>query len=115
MPRVKGGFKTRRRRNKWLARSKGYQSVSNNVYKKSRERVEYALNQSYKGRKVRKRDFRSLWTVRIGAAAKLNGTNYSTLIGALHKNQITLNRKVLSEMAIHHPEHFAAVCDKVKS
>ena len=114
MPRVKGGSKTRQRRNKWLKRSKGYQSVSNNVYKKSRERVEYALNQSYKGRKVKKRDFRSLWNIRIGAAAKLNNTNYSTLIGALAKNNISMNRKVLSEMAIHYPEHFTKVCEKVK-
>ena len=115
MPRVKGGFTTGRRHGKWIKRAKGFQSVSNNVYKKVRERVEYALNQSFSGRKVKKRDFRRLWNIRINAAARLHGLSYSVLIGKLHKCDIALNRKVLSDVAVRYPDSFKAICEFINS
>lgn len=114
MPRAKGGYKTRRRRNKWLDVTKGFSSVSNNVYKKSRERGEYALANAFAGRKMKKRQYRRLWTVRINAAARLNGTTYSRLIGALHKSGIELNRKILADLAVRYPDYFAEVCKQAK-
>jgi len=115
MPRAKGGFKTRRRRNEWLKKSKGYRGRLNNVYKKSREQVERALQTAYKGRKQKKRDFRKLWIIRINAAVRQHGLSYSTFIGALKKKNIEVDRKVLSEMAINHPAEFEQLCKQVQA
>ena len=108
MPRVKGGDKSRRRK-KWVKLVKGYRGTANNVYKKSRETVERALAMSYLGRKQRKRDFRSLWIIRINAAARDYGLSYSKLVGMLKKKDIIINRKILSEMAIHNREEFERI------
>ncbi|MBZ4672895.1 50S ribosomal protein L20 [Deferribacterales bacterium Es71-Z0220] len=115
MPRAKGGFKTRRRRNKWLKVSKGFVGVPNNVYKKSREIGERALAESYKGRKQRKRDFRRLWIIRINAAVRQYGLSYSRFIGMLKDKNIDIDRKVLSEMAVNNPQEFEQLVKKVSA
>lgn len=115
MPRAKGGFKTRRRRKKWLKISKGFVGVPNNVYKKSREVGERALAESYKGRKQRKRDFRRLWIIRINAAVRQYGLNYSRFISMLKNKNVDINRKVLSEMAVNNPQEFEQLVKKVSA
>jgi large subunit ribosomal protein L20 len=100
VPRAKGGFKTRRRRNKILALAKGNVGRRKNVYNIARPTVERGLAYAYRDRRAKKRDMRKLWIVRIAAAAKQCGTSYSRLIGALSKGKSELNRKVLSELAI---------------
>lgn len=115
MPRAKGGFKTRRRRNKWLKVSKGFVGVPNNVYKKSREVGERALAESYKGRKQRKRDFRRLWIIRINAAVRQYGLSYSRFISMLKDKNVDINRKVLSEMAVNNPQEFEQLVKKVSA
>jgi large subunit ribosomal protein L20 len=114
VPRAKGGFKTRQRRKKWLKLSKGYRGAANNVYKKSRETVEHALAGAYGDRKRKKGDFKRLWIIRINAAVRQYDLNYSRFIDLLKKNNIEINRKVLSEMAIHHPEEFEQLIKKIK-
>ncbi|MDR2400872.1 MAG: 50S ribosomal protein L20 [Deferribacteraceae bacterium] len=111
MPRAKGGFKTRRRRNKILALAKGNVGRRKNVYNIARPTVERGLAYAYRDRRAKKREMRKLWIIRIAAAAKLCGTSYSKLIGALLKNKSELNRKVLSELAIN---DFNAFSDLVK-
>ena len=113
MPRTKGGFKTRRRRKKWLKLTKGFRGAANNVYKKSREAAERALVYAYRDRKQRKRDFRKLWIIRINAAVRQYGLSYSKFMGLLKKNNIEINRKVLSELAINNPEEFKKLVEKV--
>lgn len=115
MPRAKGGFKTRRRRKKWLKVSKGFVGVPNNVYKKSREVGERALAESYKGRKQRKRDFRRLWIIRINAAVRQYGLSYSRFISMLKDKNVDINRKVLSEMAVNNPQEFEQLVKKVSA
>jgi large subunit ribosomal protein L20 len=109
VPRAKGGYKTRRRRNKILALAKGFRGRNKNVYNIARPFVERALMYAYRDRRRKKRDMRALWIVRISAGAKMCGTSYSKLMGGLKKHQIDLNRKVLSELAIHHFNDFKAV------
>ncbi len=111
--RVKRGFKARRRRNKVLKRASGYYSANSRCYTHVVEKNDRALAFAYRDRKVRKRDFRSLWTQRINAAARLNGTTYSRLMGALKKAAIELDRKVLADMAIQDAEGFATLVKKV--
>ncbi|KAA0257013.1 50S ribosomal protein L20 [Deferribacter autotrophicus] len=113
MPRAKGGFKTRRRRKKWLKLTKGFRGAANNVYRKSREAAERALVYAYRDRKQRKREFRKLWIIRINAAVRQYGLSYSKFMGLLKKNNVEINRKVLSEMAIHNPEEFEKLVKKV--
>jgi large subunit ribosomal protein L20 len=100
VPRAKGGFKTRRRRNKILALARGNVGRRKNVYNIARPTVERGLAFAYRDRRAKKRDMRKLWIVRIAAAAKLCGTSYSKLMGALGKSKSELNRKILSELAI---------------
>ena len=114
MPRAKGGFKTRRRRNKWLKVTKGFRGVANNVYKNSREYGERALAFAYKGRKLKKRDFRSLWITRINAAVRQYGLSYSKFIGLLNAKNIEVDRKALSELAIRNPQEFEALVKQVQ-
>jgi large subunit ribosomal protein L20 len=112
--RAKGGFKTRRRRKKIIALAKGFRGRGNSVYNIARPMVERGLAFAYRDRRNKKRDMRSLWIIRIGAAAKLCGTSYSRLMGALKKHNSDLNRKVLSEMAIHDFNAFSAVVKQVQ-
>ncbi len=109
MPRVTRGFKARRRRNRVLKLAKGFTGARHRLYSTAVEAVDRALCFAYRDRRTKKRDFRSLWIVRIGAAAKQNGTSYSRLMGGLKKANVELDRKVLSNMAILDPQAFAEV------
>lgn len=113
MPRVKRGFKARRRRNKVLKLAKGYRGARSRLFKTATEAVDRALKYAYRDRRVRKREFRGLWIVRISAAAKNNGISYSRFMGALKKADIGLDRKVLSEMAARDPERFTSLVKMV--
>ena len=109
MPRVTRGFKARRRRNKVLTLAKGYRGGKHRLFKTAAEAVDRALCYAYRDRRTKKREFRSLWINRLSAAAKANGVNYSTLIHGLNQNDIELDRKVLSNLAIVDPNAFTAV------
>jgi large subunit ribosomal protein L20 len=109
MARVKRGTKARARRKKVLKRAKGYYGSNSRLFVTAQEVVDRAGVYAYRDRKVRKREFRSLWTVRINAAARANGTTYSKLIGALNKSGITLDRKILADLAVSDPAAFSAV------
>ncbi len=107
MPRVKRGFKARRRRNKILKKAKGYREGRGNQFKAATVSVNRASMYAYRDRRVRKREFRQLWILRINAAARENGLSYSKLMGGLSKAGIDLDRKVLADMAVNDPVAFA--------
>ena len=109
MPRVARGFKARRRRNRVLKLAKGYRGGRSRLFRSATEAVDKALQYAYRDRRTKKRDFRRLWIARISAAAKLNGTSYSRLMGGLKKVEVDLDRKSLSNMAILDPSAFSAV------
>ena len=115
MARVKGAMMTRKRRNKTLKLAKGYWGAKSKHFKMAKQAVMKSGNYAYIGRKQKKREFRQLWISRISAAAKMNGMNYSTLMNGLKKAGITLNRKMLSEIAINDPEGFTAIVEKAKA
>lgn len=115
MPRAKRGNKRLERRKKILKLAKGYRGTKSKLYRSAKESVERGLNFAYTGRKLKKRDFRSLWIVRIGAAARLNGTNYSQLMHGLKVAGVELDRKVLADLAVNQPEAFAAVAAQAKN
>ena len=104
--RVKGGAKTKRRHAKYLKMAKGYRGGRSLLYRSAREAVERALCFAYRDRKVRKREMRSLWVIRISAAAKAAGTSYSRLIDALNKAKMIVDRKMLAELAVSDPAGF---------
>ena len=106
---------TRKRRNKTLKLAKGYYGSKSRLFKTAKEAVMKSGNYAYIGRKQKKRDFRKLWITRISAACKLNGMNYSTFMNGLNKAGITLNRKMLSEIAINDPAGFTAIVEKAKA
>ncbi|MFN7454416.1 MAG: 50S ribosomal protein L20 [Pseudobdellovibrionaceae bacterium] len=108
--RVKGGFTNRRRHKKVLKRAKGYYSANSRCYTHAVEKNDRAMAYAYKHRKMKKREFRALWNQRINAAARLNGTTYSRLIGGLIKAGIEVNRKSLADLAITDAAAFAALC-----
>jgi large subunit ribosomal protein L20 len=110
--RVKRGFKARRRRNRVLKLAKGFRGRRNGTYKRAVEAVERAMMQSAKGRRMRRRDFRSLWIARINAAARINGVSYSRFIAGLKKANILLDRKVLADIAVVDPQAFAAIAKR---
>ena len=114
MARVKGAMMTRKRRNKMLKLAKGYWGAKSKHFKMAKQAVMKSGNYAYIGRKQKKRDFRRLWITRISAAAKINGMNYSTFMNGLKKAGIEINRKMLSEMAIHDAAGFAALADSAK-
>ncbi|MFC1841304.1 50S ribosomal protein L20, partial [Thermodesulfobacteriota bacterium] len=109
MSRVKRGFKARRRRNKILKAAKGYRGSHSKLYRSATVAVDRALQYAYRDRRNKKREFRKLWIIRINAAARENGMSYSQLMGGLNKAGIDLDRKVLSDMAIHDPAGFAKI------
>ncbi|MFL5343361.1 MAG: 50S ribosomal protein L20 [Hyalangium sp.] len=113
--RVKKGFKARRRRNRILKLAKGYRGRRKNCYKRANQAVERALDYASRDRAVNKRIFRSLWIVRINAAARTVGLSYSKLIAGLAKAKISLDRKVLADMAVADPAGFAAVANIAKA
>jgi large subunit ribosomal protein L20 len=115
MPRAKRGNKRLERRKKILKLAKGYRGTKSKLYRSAKESVERGLNFAYTGRKLKKRDFRSLWIVRIGAAARLNGLNYSQLMHGLKVAGIELDRKVLADLAVNQPDAFKEVTVQAKN
>ncbi len=114
MPRVKRSTKRSDRRKKILKRASGYFLTKSKLYQAAQEAVERGLKFAYIGRKQKKRQYRSLWIVRIGAAAKLNGMSYSTLISGLKKAGIGLDRKMLADIAVNDATGFAALAEQAK-
>ena len=115
MARIKGALATRKRRNKTLKLAKGYWGGKSRLFKTAKEAVWKSGQYAYISRRLKKRDFRKLWIARISAACKLNGMNYSTFINGLKKANITLNRKMLSEIAINDAAGFTALCEKAQA
>jgi len=109
MPRVKRGFKARQRRNKVLKAAKGFRGGQSRLFKTASIAVNRAGMFAYRDRRTRKRDFRRLWIIRINAAARDNGLSYSAFMGGLHKAGISLDRKILADMAINDPATFSEV------
>ena len=115
MARIKGAMMTRKRRNKVLKAAKGYWGAKSKHFKMAKQAVLKSGNYAFAGRRLKKRDFRRLWITRISAGCKANGMNYSTFMNGLKKAGITLNRKMLSEIAISDKEAFAALCEQAKA
>ena len=115
MARVKGAMMTRKRRNKGLGLAKGYWGAKSKHYKMANQAVMKSLTYAYVGRKQKKRDFRRLWITRISAGCKQNDMNYSTFMHGLKLAGIDLNRKMLSEMAIHEPDAFKSLVIQSKA
>ncbi len=115
MPRVKGGIKTRRRHKKYLKMAKGYVGGRSRLYRTARETVERAGVFAYRDRRVKKREFRRLWIARIGAAARECGLSYSRFMEGLRKQEISLDRKALADLAANDPATFAQLAERVKA
>ncbi len=114
MSRAINGALSRRRRKKVLKMAKGYRSARSRAFQKAREAVEHGLCYAYRDRKARKRDFRKLWIARINAAVRAKGMTYSKFMFGLKKANVQVNRKVLSEMAIHHESSFLSLMETAK-
>ena len=115
MARVKGAMMTRKRRKSVLKAAKGYWGSKSKHFKMAKQAVLKSGNYAFAGRKIKKRDFRSLWITRISAQAKVCGMNYSTLMHGLKLAGITLNRKMLAELAVSDKDAFAAICEAAKA
>ena len=115
MARVKRGVQARRRHKKVIGRAKGYYNARRKVFRVAKQAVIKAGPDAYIGRKQKKRNFRSLWITRINAAARINGMSYSRFMNGLQKAGITLDRKVLADIAVHDAQGFAALAEKAKS
>ena len=114
MPRSVNSVASRKRRKKILKAAKGYFGRRKNVYTVAKNAVEKAMSYAYRDRKNNKRNFRSLWVMRINAGARLHGMSYSQFMGKIKANNIDLNRKVLADLAMNNPETFKAIVEKVK-
>lgn len=114
MPRAKRGNKRLHKRKGILKLARGYRGTKSKLYRHAKEQVERSLNFAFTGRKLKKRDFRSLWIVRIGAAARANGLSYSQFIHGLKLAEITLDRKVLADLAVNEPAAFTEISGRVK-
>jgi large subunit ribosomal protein L20 len=115
MPRVKRSVHARKKRRKVLEQAKGYWGLKHSTYRHAKEQVEHSLAYAYRDRKARKREFRRLWILRINAAARQNGLSYNQFVAGCRKAEITLDRKVLADLAVSDPEAFSAVAEKAKS
>src|ERR671939_859407 len=115
MPRAKRGNKRTEKRKRILDLAKGYRGTKSKLYRSAKESVERGLKFAYTGRKLKKRDFRSLWIVRIGAAARVNGLNYSQFMHGLNLAGIELDRKILADFAAKEPEAFADLAGQAKN
>ena len=115
MPRVKGGFKTRRRHNRILKLAKGYRGSHSRLFRSAKEAVDRALCYSFRDRTARRRAFRRLWIVRINAATRTHGLSYSRFIAGLEKAHIGLDRRVLAELAISDPAAFGVVVQAARA
>ena len=114
MPRSVNNVASRARRKRVLKMAKGYFGRRKNVWTVAKNAVEKALGYAYRDRRAKKRNFRALWITRINAGARIHGMSYSQLMGKLHAHSIELNRKVLADLAMNHPEAFKSVVDRVK-
>lgn len=114
MPRSVNSVAKRARRKKTMKLAKGYFGRRKNVWTVAKNAVEKGLVYAYRDRKVKKRNFRSLWITRINAGARQHGMSYSAFMGKVHANNIEVNRKVLADLAMNHPDAFKAIVDKVK-
>ena len=114
MARVKGGIMSHKRREKVLKLAKGYYGARHRLFRTAKQAVMKSGRYAFIGRKQKKREFRKLWITRISAGCKMNGMNYSTFMNGLKKSGVTLNRKMLSEMAIHDAAGFTALCEQAK-
>ena len=114
MARVKRGVTASRRHKKVLGKAKGYYNARRKVYRAAKQAVIKAGQYAYKGRRIKKRDYRALWIQRINAAARLHGLSYSRLMNGLKKASISLDRKVLADIAVHDLPAFGALAEKAK-
>lgn len=114
MPRSVNSVASKQRRKKIIKAAKGYFGRRKNVYTVAKNAVEKGMQYSYRDRKQKKRNFRSLWITRINAGAREHGMSYSEFMGKIHANNIELNRKVLADLAMNHPEAFKAIAEKIK-
>jgi len=114
MPRSVNHVASKARRKNVMKHAKGYFGRRKNVWTVAKNAVEKGMLYAYTGRKQKKRNFRSLWIMRINAGARLHGMNYSQFMGLVNKSDMELNRKVLADLAMNHPEAFKSVCDAVK-
>ena len=114
MARIKRAVNSHKKRRKVLKLAKGYFGAKSRQYRAASEQVARSLRYAYEGRKLRKRDFRRLWITRINAAARLNNMSYSVLMSGLKKNNITINRKMLADIAVNDPEAFAKIVESAK-
>jgi large subunit ribosomal protein L20 len=114
MPRAKGGFKTRQRRNRVLKQAEGYWGKRKSSFRSAQEAVDRALAYSYRDRRNRKREFRSLWIIRINAAARLTGLSYSRLMNGLKKAGVAIDRKILADLAVRDAAAFNSLADLAK-
>jgi large subunit ribosomal protein L20 len=115
MTRVKRSVNAQKKRRSVLNEASGYWGLKSKTYKRAKEQVQRSLQYAYRDRRVRKREFRKLWIVRINAAARQHDMSYSQLIAGLHKAEITLDRKVLADIAVHEPAAFAAIATQAKA
>ncbi len=115
MTRVKRSVHARKKRRKVLSQASGYWGLKSKVYRRAKEQVQHSLQYAYRDRRVRKRDFRRLWIVRINAAARLHGLSYSQLINGLKRAEVAVDRKVLADLAVHEPKTFAALAERAKA
>ncbi|OOB79820.1 MAG: 50S ribosomal protein L20 [Epulopiscium sp. Nuni2H_MBin003] len=115
MARVKGGVATKKRRNRVLKLAKGYRGAKSKQFRTAKQAVMKSLNYSYIGRKQRKREFRKLWIMRINAAARMNGMSYSRFMNGLKNADVTINRKMLADIAINDPTGFSKLIETSKA
>ena len=115
MARIKGAMMTSKRRKKTLKLAKGYFGSKSKHFKMAKQQVMKSGNYAFAGRKMKKREFRNLWITRINAACRAEGMNYSSFMNGLKKAGVELNRKMLSEMAIHDPKSFSALIETAKN
>ena len=114
MARIKGAVNAHKRRRKVLKLAKGYFGAKSRQYRAANEQVARSLRYAYEGRKMRKRDFRRLWITRINAAARMNDMSYSVLMNGLKKHNITINRKMLADIAVSDPEAFRKIVESAR-
>ncbi len=114
MPRSVNHVASRKRRKRVMSQTRGYFGARKNVWTVAKNALDKGLQYAYRDRKTKKRNFRKLWIQRINAAARIEGMNYSTLMGALKKANIEINRKVLADLAMNHPDAFKAIVQSVK-
>ena len=114
MARIKRAVNAQKKRRKYMKLAKGYFGAKSTQYRAASEQVRRSLRYAYEGRKMRKRDFRRLWITRINAAARMNGMSYSVLMNGLKKHNITINRKMLADIAVNDPAAFTKLVETVK-